>query len=307
MAFVTTDQGKFYPGYAMPLWANPCETFDPDLGLGERFRLILVESGSGILSLDGWRSALIGPVLYCLNELDRPVLAENVPAGTRAQSLYFHPAVVNSLFSFDVVRGGGERLPTSDGQDLWCLQPFVRRDDRYHGQVEIGPTSLQRVLQLVADINRLLRTTPDDGWPCRTRSYFLELLFLVERLYSSPERAAAAPQTGEAGEINDVVLYLHEHYREKITIAELARVFHSNRTTLSERFAEATGMPIMTYLARLRVRVASLMLRDTELHIAEVMERVGFKDTTHFGRTFRKYAGYAPSEYRERFCWMLRS
>ena len=86
----------------------------------------------------------------------------------------------------------------------------------------------------------------------------------------------------------------------------MAQRFHTNRTTLTERFGLVTGQPVLSYLIRLRVRLASLMLRDTMLPVSEVMTRVGFTDSTHFGRTFRKHLGCTPSEYRTRFCWMMR-
>jgi AraC family L-rhamnose operon regulatory protein RhaS len=47
------------------------------------------------------------------------------------------------------------------------------------------------------------------------------------------------------------------------------------------------------------------MLQDTELPIFEVSVRVSFHDITYFGRPFRKYKGFSPSEYRQQFCWML--
>jgi transcriptional regulator GlxA family with amidase domain len=52
---------------------------------------------------------------------------------------------------------------------------------------------------------------------------------------------------------------------------------------------------------RLRLRMASVLLGETTLPVSEIMRRVGFGDATHFGRTFRKYTGYPPSEYRQRF------
>jgi AraC family L-rhamnose operon regulatory protein RhaS len=145
----------------------------------------------------------------------------------------------------------------------------------------------------------------DKGWPCRSRSFFLELLFLAERLFSAPIEIEESTLTGASGDVADIILYLHTHYHRRITIEELTRTFHINRTTLIERFREATGLPVITYLIQLRVRLAALMLRDTELSITEILHRVGFSDHTHFGRTFRKHTGYSPSEYRKHFCWML--
>lgn len=50
--------------------------------------------------------------------------------------------------------------------------------------------------------------------------------------------------------------------------------------------------------------MASTMLRDTMLPINEIMTRVGFCDTVHFLRTFKKYTGDSPSEYRKKYNWM---
>jgi AraC family L-rhamnose operon regulatory protein RhaS len=131
------------------------------------------------------------------------------------------------------------------------------------------------------------------------------LLFLVERLFSAPKEIEASTLTKASGDVADIILYLHAHYQRRITLDELTCTFHVNRTTLTERFREATGLPVITYLIQLRVRLAALMLRDTELSVTEILHRVGFNDHTHFGRTFRKHTGYSPSEYRESFCWML--
>jgi YesN/AraC family two-component response regulator len=106
--------------------------------------------------------------------------------------------------------------------------------------------------------------------------------------------------------MGDVVMHLHTHYHQKITLADLTRTFHTNRTTLTRNFHRATGLSVMAYLHRLRIRVAATILRDTELDINQVMSRVGFRDNTNFGRTFRRYNGCTPSEYRRKYCWMLR-
>jgi YesN/AraC family two-component response regulator len=36
------------------------------------------------------------------------------------------------------------------------------------------------------------------------------------------------------------------------------------------------------------------------------MLRVGYQDSTHFWRTFRKHIGLSPREYRDRYCWLMR-
>ncbi len=302
MELITTGR-KYYPDYEMPLWHNPQEVFSPEIGVGTRFRLVLVESGAGIVRLGERRESFIAPSLFCLNETDAPELAQGLEL--QAQALYFHPAAINSVFNFDNVRRG-EGLSVTEGQDLHCLVPFVQRNPGYAGQLHIGPASAKRVSLLFNAVSQELAEQRDGAWPCRSRSFFLEALFLVERVFSILPASEESALAESLYDVDPVILHLHTHYQEKVTITGLVRLFHTNRTTLEQRFREATGLPVMSYLTQLRVRLAALMLRDTELPISEVMWRVGFKDSTHFGRTFRKHTAQSPSEYREQYCWMLR-
>jgi AraC-like DNA-binding protein len=298
----------FYPGYRMPLWHTSSEAFSPELGTGTRLRLVWVERGAGILRLSEHREAFVAPVLFCLNETEVPQLEQS--ADLRAQGIYFHPAVVNSVFTFKNVREVPCSLTTTEMQDQHWLKPFVKRDAAYHGQLAVGPALVQRLSALCQALEQELTQQEDSFWPCRSRSLLLEILFIVDHVFSMPAKPdsfqASAPISALSAveDIDPVILYLHVHYQDKITIGKLARTFHTNRTTLAERFRRATDMSVLSYLIQLRVRLAALMLRDTRLPISEVLSRVGFNDSTHFGRTFRKHTGCTPSEYRERYCWV---
>ncbi len=303
---MTTLGRTIYAGYEMPLWHNACKSFDSEMGAGSRFRLIFVEAGTGILRYARYRIIFMAPAVFCLNERETPLLEEG--QNIIAQSLYFHPSVINVAFNFENVREQTER---SEWHDQVWLRPFVWRDERWTGKwtgsMKLGPVSAVHFSRLLKMTQLELTAQRDNGWPCRSRSFFLELLFLLDRLSTYP----GAVETDFLGEmaacedVKSVLLYLHTLYQKKITVTELTRAFHTNRTTLSRQFRQVTGMPVMAYLARMRVNLAALLLRDTELSISEIIARVGFLDRTHFRRTFRQYTGISPSEYRERFCWML--
>jgi transcriptional regulator GlxA family with amidase domain len=102
-----------------------------------------------------------------------------------------------------------------------------------------------------------------------------------------------------------LISYLHTNYMEKISINKLAKLFCTNRTTLADFFRRNTGDSIIAHLIKIRIDVACLMLRNTELPVAEITRRTGFNDLTHFARMFKKKMNQTPSEYREKYCWML--
>jgi len=295
---------EIFPGYELQIWYNPDENFKPEFNTGTRFRLVFVESGTGILHIGGRDIMFIAPVLFYLNEKDRPALKQKL--NMRARALYFHPNVINGAFTFENVRSTNPNLPTAtDFQDLYWLQPFLKRTSEYSGEVQIGPTSAQRLLHLFYSINMELKLQKDNNWPCRSRSFFLELIYLAEQLFSSPQDTEKSTIAGVSEDIAAIIMYLYTHYYERITLNQLTRTFHVNRTTLTEQFNKATGMSVIAYLIQLRIHMAALMLKDTGLSINEILNRVGFKDHVHFGRMFRKHLGYSPSEYRKHYCWML--
>ena len=135
----------------------------------------------------------------------------------------------------------------------------------------------------------------------RGKTYHSDFRILLW-VYESPVKIDALSLIGDEPDLDPVILYIHANYHRKINISDLTREFHINRTSLLERFTKTTGMSFLNYLNTLRVRIA-LILRNTELPIAEVMDKVGFTDRTHFGRIFRRYAGCSPSDYRQSAKW----
>ncbi|MBN1439411.1 MAG: helix-turn-helix transcriptional regulator [Anaerolineales bacterium] len=293
-----------YPGYRLALWHNPVEDFYPQRGLGDRFRIVLVEEGSGVLRVGGWRGAVTAPAVLCVNELEPLEAAER--RGLRGQSMYFHPSAVNAAFTFNNIREGRNGLSVTEIQDRVWFFPFLSRNPGRFRPISVGPATARRMADLMTAVGGILRARDDPGWPCRSRSFFIELLILIARAFENPDLRDSDSLAEPAAVTEAVIMYLHANYHRKITLAGLSRHFHTNRTTLADQFHKATGQSVIGYLRRLRMDVAASILRDTELNLGEVMRRIGFRDNTHFGRTFRRYNGCTPSQYRRKSCGMPR-
>jgi len=254
----------FSPDYHFPLWYSAVEEFLPEMGLGSRLRLVLVEQGSGLLKVGERRLGFIAPVLICLDEIESPHLEQR--ASLRARGLYFHPSIINSAFDFTNIRLSRDDSLVS-WQDISSLRGFITRNEDFGGVLSLGPVTASRAIQLFDAVRHQLLDQPDMYWICRSRSFLLELLSLSERLLLMPQHCdpsglvetEAAPaddsienayyQIPKCQETVDrVILYLHAHYQEKITIPELTRLFNTNRTTLTAQFHRETGMSVMTYL-----------------------------------------------------------
>lgn len=110
-----------------------------------------------------------------------------------------------------------------------------------------------------------------------------------------PERRDLTPleQTVES-----VRAHLEHTFAEQHSLASLAEMAHLERTYLSRVFSQQVGVPVTEYLARLRIRAAVGELQSSDLAVAEIAAASGFRDLSHFGRTFRRITGSTPRAYR---------
>ena len=293
-------QGReFHPKYRMALWYNPQELFDRHSAPQDRFCLVWVENGTGIIRVAQGCIAFSAPSVFCFNERD-PFQLEGA-VGLTAHSLYFHPSLVNSTFDFENLRNGSNTFNQSDYDDTYLLGPFIKRSSEYAGFIHIGPAAVQRISALIRQIHGETQEQRDFFWPCRCRSFLLELLFLIRRSYDTAESSSMPFLRPSGGEMEKVILYLHANYQNKISLSGITKEFKINRTSLSEKFRETTGQSITGYLAQLRIHMACMMLRDTLLPVSEVLYRAGFTDRAHFNRTFGKLTGFTPNEYRKKY------
>ncbi len=290
----------------MPLAHVSYNIQGPAPNISDRFQIVFIPEGTGIAVIDGHRQIFIAPAVFFLNEKEKFAIAEGRDASARI--ICFHPCAINNDFDFTNIRGDGDAFSFSAGQDLFWLRPFLQSTrtapQEFTGHVETGPLTAQKIARLFDAFSRQLDEQPAN-WPCRGRSYLIELLFLLQQVYSMKGSRREIILPDEALGMDKVILFLYTNYQRRITIQEMAGTFNTNRTTLMKSFHEATHKTIKSYLIDIRIKFAASLIRDTMLSLSEIMERVGFSDLTHFSRTFKICTGYLPSDYRQKFCWML--
>ena len=94
--------------------------------------------------------------------------------------------------------------------------------------------------------------------------------------------------------------YIAQHCAEKISLQEVADHCFVSQWHLSKLLNRHLGQAFYDLLNAERVRRAKELLEDPALRISEIAERVGYADTAHFSRVFKKLEGVAPGEWRNR-------
>lgn len=93
--------------------------------------------------------------------------------------------------------------------------------------------------------------------------------------------------------------YIDTNLTQKLTLAQLSWKLHCSTVTLTQHFKNAYGMSIMAYVTQQRIQLAKEMLTNSSDTITSIANTCGFPDVEHFSRTFKKYYGCSPSQWRK--------
>lgn len=99
--------------------------------------------------------------------------------------------------------------------------------------------------------------------------------------------------------VRQAMAYIHTHYHEPISRADLARHVALSEDYLTSCFREELGVTPIAYINRYRVNQAKRLLIESGKSITEIALDVGFSDSGYFSRVFRREVGLSPDAYRK--------
>lgn len=102
----------------------------------------------------------------------------------------------------------------------------------------------------------------------------------------------------QVGLAKDVCQYLTEHMDRRVTISELADIFHVSQTALKNSFKGVYGVSVYSYIREQKMQAAALMLRRTDRSVLEIAGMCGYDNGSKFAGAFRNVMGVTPNEYR---------
>ena len=99
--------------------------------------------------------------------------------------------------------------------------------------------------------------------------------------------------------VERVRTFVTEGMGQSIHVDHMAAAVGLSPFHFARLFKEATGEAPHAYLTRVRIQEAKRLLADTDLPLAEIAQRVGFRTQAHFTGVFHKHAGTTPRAYRK--------
>lgn len=145
--------------------------------------------------------------------------------------------------------------------------------------------------------------------PSRMNELLEAIRLMAERLDALPppppdadaEEDAAAAGSGAGNFIvNEALDYIRAHCAEHLSLADVAAHVYVSQWHLSKLINKHCNQNFFDILGRMRVERAKTLLSDSSLRVHAIAEQVGYSDVAHFSKSFKRFEGMTPGEYREK-------
>ena len=134
---------------------------------------------------------------------------------------------------------------------------------------------------------------------------FFSILYELSKFDDARELASSSfakvEVVSESKRILKVKNYIDEHYKDDLSLEQLADLVGMTPTAFSRYFKQRTAKNISEYIVDIRLGHAARLLVDTSDSVSEICWATGFKTLSNFNRLFRKRKGCSPTEFREKY------
>lgn len=245
-----------------------------------------------VIVLNGNATHIVHSETYFIKKGNVLVINEDTPHA------YINPhefKICNIMFRSEILRSAGPDLRTSNGfQALFVLEPFYRNIHSFQSRLSLSIPSMEHVSSIISvminEYNDRLQ-----GYQTLLISRFMELVVYLSRQYDSQENGTES----NLMQLANALSYIEDHYLEPLTLEEIAARSDISVRHLNRIFRSYYQTTPFSYLQKLRLERACMLLRQCELPITKISYECGFNDSNYFTRQFTKVYGISPKAYRQ--------
>ena len=267
-----------YPRFVLPLHKHvEYEIMLFTQGSGKQF------VGEGVSDYKAGDMALIGsnvPHLHlCHTKLDATSASNPEEKASAGEAIQFRP---------DIFPGQMEGIP-----DYHLIHDLLQKSQ--YGIRFYDEGLFDEMLEMVREFD-------SSGYTSR----IVCLLRMLEKLHdcqhfrllsdTAYNQANLIPDVKEP--VNKVYAYLYNHFKEKVTLGEIAEFVNQNPAVLCRYFKQRTDRSIFQCLAEIRIEHACKLLTYSKMNVSQIAYESGYNSVTHFVAQFEKITKRTPSEYR---------
>lgn len=175
------------------------------------------------------------------------------------------------------------------------VEPFIRNTECPYLHLNHTITWHQEILSLLKE---MFQTMNSEMSPFITQRHFFRI---IELLYTNhaPNSLISGKSAVDFNGLKDMILYIHEHYAEDITLHDIARSGSCCKSKCTGLFKQYLKESPVLFLNHYRLKIACDLLRDTDLPVTEIALECGYHGSSYFCETFNKQYDTTPLQYRE--------
>lgn len=260
--------------------------FDYPIHQHEIFELNFVMGGAGCRRVVGDSNEVIGDLDLVL--ITSPDL-EHVWEQHECKSDDIHEVTVQFFLDFD--------SPTSP----FCKNPY-KSIYQMLTKAKRGLAFPNEAIMIV--YHRIVRLSSIEEGFLAVQELF-SILYELSKFDNARELASSAfakvEVESESKRILKVKTYIDEHYKDEMSLEQLANLVGMTPTAFSRYFKQRTGKNLSEYIVDIRLGHAARQLVDTTDSVSEICWMTGFNTLSNFNRLFRKRKGCNPTEFREKY------
>ena len=176
-------------------------------------------------------------------------------------------------------------------------------DMRFCQQAGIDPKALQFTPLLQSELLQtyftdLEHTYADTKDVCRVAKIKRLVLDILIELRAQHAHERAQTNNATHKRIQDAILFIRQHYAEKLTLQDVAKSVYLDRFALAREFKKFTHQTVIQYVNDYRCKIVAELLASGKT-ISEAATECGFNNMSFFAKTFKKYMGKLPSAYKK--------
>jgi AraC-like DNA-binding protein len=127
-----------------------------------------------------------------------------------------------------------------------------------------------------------------------------DLLSKGQELHAISVNIISGININDSLKMNKVLEYTLSHFKNEISIAEVATLSNLSESAFCRYFKSRTQKTFLSFVIEMRLNESGRLLQESNKSILEICYECGFKNLSNFNRLFRKQFKQNPMEYRKR-------
>jgi AraC-type DNA-binding domain-containing proteins len=174
------------------------------------------------------------------------------------------------------------------------LACFENHQPGVHNVALLSPLKIKEYCTIADKLIFLLNNNVY-GKDILTLTYLAELLIIINDIFYNTKKANPEPLSGV---LSDIMSYIDSNLSTSLSLEGIAKHLAIDKYYLSHLFKKQTGSSLYHYILTKKISLAKKLLIGGYT-VMDTCYYAGFNDYNNFFRTFKKYTGYSPGEYKK--------